>query len=293
MRLGSSFRKFLGTLLFFLTIAIASRAQLTQRSELGFGLGTFNYTGDLARTYNFAFSKPAATILYRLNLSQVVSFRTSFTGGKVGASDKAHPLDAFAAKRAASFNIFLLELSGVFEYHFLDWRDEKRHLRFTPYLFAGVGLFSITGNAPKTAEYSNVQLSIPFGGGIKYVLNPRWYLALDLGISSQTIYLWRQQADRPGPPHRRDVGGADRASSRQAAKSRARGEARASALGPAIRHAALKDLIGQVQVDSRAGEHGVAPKRKEELLSRSSSRPRPTSCPTRSTGCRPMPRTAR
>jgi len=182
MRLGSSFRKFLGTLLFFLTIAIASRAQLTQRSELGFGLGTFNYTGDLVRTYDFAFSKPAATILYRLNLSQVVSFRTSFTGGKVGASDKAHPLDAFGAKRAASFNIFLLELSGVFEYHFLDWRDEKRHLRFTPYLFAGVGLFSITGNAPKTAEYSNVQLSIPFGGGIKYVLNPRWYLALDLGI---------------------------------------------------------------------------------------------------------------
>jgi hypothetical protein len=179
---GFSFRKFLGTLLFFLTIVIAAQAQLSQRTELGFGIGTFNYTGDLVRTYNFAFSKPAVTVFHRLNLSKVVSVRTSITGGKVGASDKVNPLDAFAAKRAHSFNIFLLELSGVFEYHFLDWRDQKRHLRFTPYLFAGVGLFSITGNAAKTAEYSNVQLSIPFGVGMKYVLNPNWYLALDLGI---------------------------------------------------------------------------------------------------------------
>jgi Domain of unknown function (DUF6089) len=178
---GFSFRKAFWAFVFS-SCAIASHAQLSQRSELGFGLGTFNYTGDLVRTYDFAFSKPAATVLYRLNLSKVVSVRTSITGGKLGASDKVHPIDAFATKRAASFNLFLLELSGVFEYHFLDWREEKRHLRFTPYLFAGVGLFSITGNAAKNAEYSNVQLSIPFGGGIKYVLNPKWYLALDLGI---------------------------------------------------------------------------------------------------------------
>ena len=179
---GFSFRKLWGTFLFLQTIVIAAHAQLSQRSELGFGIGTFNYTGDLARTYNFAFSKPAATVLYRVNLSKVVSLRTSITGGKLGASDKVNPLDAFAARRASSFNVFLLELSGVFEYHFLDWRDEKRHLRFTPYLFAGLGLFSITGNAAKNAEYSNVQMSIPFGGGMKYVLNPKWYLALDLGI---------------------------------------------------------------------------------------------------------------
>jgi hypothetical protein len=179
---GFSFRKFFGALLFFFTIGIEVQAQLSQRTELGFGLGIFNYTGDLARTYNFAFSKPAFTVIYRSNFSKVVSLRTSLTGGKLGASDKVHPLDAFAAKRASSFNIFLLELSGVFEYHFLDWRDEKRHLRFTPYLFAGVGLFSITGNAAKNGEYSNVQVSIPFGCGLKYVLNPNWYVALDLGV---------------------------------------------------------------------------------------------------------------
>lgn len=159
-----------------------SYAQISQRSEVGFGLGTFTYTGDLARTYRLSNSRPAATVFYRANLSKVISFKTSLTGGKLGASDRRHPLDAFAAQRASSFNIFLLEAATTFEYHFLDWRDDRRRLRFTPYLFAGMALFGISGNPNKNAEYSNVQLAIPFGGGMKYVLNPKWYIAFEVGI---------------------------------------------------------------------------------------------------------------
>jgi hypothetical protein len=156
--------------------------QISQRTEIGGGLGVFNYTGDLVRTYDLTTAKPAATIFYRSNISRVISFRTSLTGGQIAASDKDNPLDAFAVKRAASFDLFLLELSGAFEYHFLDWRDDKRKLRFTPYLFAGVGLFGISGTPNKTAEYSTVQMSIPFGGGMKYVLNPRYYISFEIGI---------------------------------------------------------------------------------------------------------------
>lgn len=151
-----------------------------QRSEIGFGIGTFNYTGDLVRTYNFKYSKPAATVFYRSNLSNVVSFRAAVTGGKIGASEK--PIDPFAVNRNASFDLFLLETSAVVEYHFLNWRDTKRFVRFTPYLFAGLGLFGISGNGQKNAEYSNVQGSIPFGGGVKYVYNPKWYISLEFGI---------------------------------------------------------------------------------------------------------------
>jgi len=156
-------------------------AQLLQHSEFGFGVGAFNYTGDLVRSYNILNSRPAGTVFYRSNISKVVSFRTSLTGGKMAASD-SRPIDSFATQRASSFNLFVLEASTAFEYHFLDWRDSKRRLRFTPYLFAGFGLFIISGNGPKNAVYSNVQPAIPFGGGIKYVLNPKWYLAFELGV---------------------------------------------------------------------------------------------------------------
>lgn len=174
--------KNLTCLALFLITLCTVQAQSTEAnsSELGFGIGTFNYTGELVRTYNFKYSRPAATVFYRSNLSKVVSFRVAITGGQLSASEK--PVDAFATQRAASFDLFLLEASTGLEYHFLNWRDSKRFVRFTPYLFAGAGLFSISGNAQKSAEYSNVQAVIPFGGGVKYVYNPKWYFSLEFGI---------------------------------------------------------------------------------------------------------------
>ena len=76
-----------------------------QKSEVGFGIGTLNYTGDLVRTYDVLNSRPAATLFYRSNLSQVVSLRAGLTGGGIGASDK-RPIDAFAERRDASFSLF-------------------------------------------------------------------------------------------------------------------------------------------------------------------------------------------
>jgi len=166
---------------FFLVVfSLFVSSSIAQRSEIGFGLGTFNYTGDLVRTYNFKYSKPAGTVFYRSNLSKVVSFRVGVTAGKIGASEV--PIDPFATQRNASFDLFLLEASTVMEYHFLNWRDTKRFVRFTPYLFAGLGLFGISGNAEKNDEYSTVQASIPFGAGVKYIYNPKWYISLEFGI---------------------------------------------------------------------------------------------------------------
>jgi len=154
---------------------------VAQNAEIGFGLGTFNYTGDLARNYNFLNSKPAGTVFYRSNISRVISFRTALTAGKIGASD-SRPIDAFSTARAASFNLFLYEISLATEYHFLDWRSEKRPLRGTPYVVTGLGLFGIAGTPSKTAEYSNIQPSLQLGLGVKYVLNPLWYLGLEFGM---------------------------------------------------------------------------------------------------------------
>jgi hypothetical protein len=157
-----------------------SGSVFAQRSEIGFGIGTFNYTGDLARTYNFLNSKPAGTVFYRSNLSKFVSFRTAITAGKIGASDK-RPIDVFAERRNASFNLFLFEASAAMEYHFLNWRETRRLIRFSPYMFGGLALFGISGAQDKPEEYSNIQGSIPFGAGVKYVINPKWYVALEFG----------------------------------------------------------------------------------------------------------------
>jgi hypothetical protein len=163
----------------FITV-LSTQTGTAQSSEVGFGLGTLNYTGDLVKFYNFKFSKPAATVFYRANLSSVVSFRAAITAGLIGASEV--PTDAFAVQRNSSFEHFLFEGSTVMEYHFLNWRDSKRFVRFTPYLFGGVALFGFSGDVDRTQAYSTVQMAIPFGGGVKYVLNPKWYLSLEFGM---------------------------------------------------------------------------------------------------------------
>jgi hypothetical protein len=166
-----------GTLLLFIFGSLSLSAQ---RSEIGFGLGTLNYTGDLVRSYNFLNSRPAGTVFYRSNLSKVVSFRTAVTAGKLAASD-SRPIDAFSTQRNASFNIFMFEVSTVMEYHFLNWRDTKHFMRFSPYLFGGLALFGMSGNGNKPKAYSDVQGAIPFGVGAKYIVNPKWYVALEFG----------------------------------------------------------------------------------------------------------------
>lgn len=166
-------------LLVTLLFPLLSKAQ---SSEVGFGIGTLNYTGDLARNFNILNSKPAGMVFYRANISRSVSFRTALTAGKIGASDAKRPMDAFAVERNASFNLFLYELSLATEYHFLDWRSEKRPLRFTPYVVTGLGLFGLAGIPDKAAEYSSVQPSVQLGLGIKYVINPLWYMGLEFGM---------------------------------------------------------------------------------------------------------------
>jgi hypothetical protein len=151
-----------------------------QKSEVGFGFGTFNYTGDLARNYNLLNSKPAGTVFYRANVSKVISFRTAVTAGKIGAKDKRQN-EIFAGQRNASFNLFLMEISTGLEYHFLNWREERRILRYTPYMFVGFGLFGIAGAQQKPTQYSNVQTAIPFGLGFKYIVNPKLYISAEFG----------------------------------------------------------------------------------------------------------------
>jgi hypothetical protein len=169
------------SLLLFLAVSTA-QAQLNQFNEVGGGLGVFTYSGDIVRNFNLLYSKPAGTLFYRRNVNKIVSFRAGLTFGKLGASDSQNPIDIFASKRNESFNLNLFEFSGVYEYHFLDWRESKRRIRVTPYLFGGAALFVFSGNKTKPVGYSNAQLAIPFGGGVKYVLNPKWYLSAEFGV---------------------------------------------------------------------------------------------------------------
>ncbi len=174
------FGKALSAFPFFCFIFFSFTAS-SQGTEIGGGIGGLSYTGDLNRGYDLLQNRAAATVFHRTNLSDFFSFKVGVTAGKLTGSDSKGQIDVFSSQRDASFDMFLLETSGVLEYHFLDWRSEKSLVRWTPYVFGGVGIFFMSGQQNKPEEYSNVQPVIPFGVGFKYILNPKWYLGLEGG----------------------------------------------------------------------------------------------------------------
>ncbi|TRX50436.1 outer membrane beta-barrel protein [Fulvivirga sp. M361] len=171
----------IGFPIFVLMLCMLCSSAWSQETEIGFGIGGFKYSGDLSRGINLKSITPAGTVFFRNNLSNAVSFRVGLTAGQMAASDDKTPIDPFAQQRDASFDIFVFEASTVFEYHFLKWRQEHTLIRWTPYLFGGLAIFGLSGEGDKPAEYSNIQPAIPFGLGIKYILNPKWYMGVEFG----------------------------------------------------------------------------------------------------------------
>ncbi len=169
----------------FLLIAVlvlAATPVLSQvKTELGFGVGAFNYTGDLSHKYRLATHRPGLNGHYKFNMSSAVNFRAGLTFGFIKGTDQ-RPMDPFAAQRNEDFSVFAFEASTVFEYNFLDLKGRNPVNFGSPYLFAGIGIAGFSGQKASNVDYSPVQPVIPFGMGVKYVLSPNWYLGLEFGV---------------------------------------------------------------------------------------------------------------
>jgi opacity protein-like surface antigen len=178
----------------FFSSSASAQDQITT-SEIGIGLGGFNYIGELAPNYRFFNNRPALTVFYRRDIIQPLTLRGGLmvghrlgeenTIGDAGYYDM--PLPNF---RRSELKLTLAELSVVAEYNFLDYYDLSQNVRISPYFFAGVaGLVynrrldtaSPLVNPSVKPFDTNLAISIPFGVGVKYALNKHWNLGIEFG----------------------------------------------------------------------------------------------------------------
>jgi hypothetical protein len=138
-------------MIWFMSFSWQSHAQ---KREIGGSLGGVYYTGDLARNWQWSNTGLAGMVMLRSNLNNHISLRVAYMGGNLKGSD-AKPIDAFAATRNASFNIFISEFSGSFEYYFIDYKSKRAAVNFSPYFHGGIGIFGMLGTKDKTATYNN------------------------------------------------------------------------------------------------------------------------------------------
>ena len=148
--------------------------------EFGGGVGVSHYSGDLNSYPRPVLSHLAGTGIYRLNFSEIVSLKFALTAGSISGNDEK-PVDILGVERNYSFRHSFLEVSSVFEYHFLDYRSKNVQQRWAPYAFLGFGILKLNNTEPAFEDYSRIQPVLPMGGGVKYLLTKRLTLGLELG----------------------------------------------------------------------------------------------------------------
>ena len=179
-----------------------------QYNSIGFSLNAMNYFGDITPTTNFSSLRLGATrvgagVSLTRRFYPRLSGRFGLTYGRISgddalAADQNGTDSKFRYNRNMNFRNDILEASAVAIFDLIENRNNYlKRPDFVPYVFVGVAGFynnpqglDKAGNyvdlQPLKTEgqataYSNTQISIPFGGGIRYRINRNFDVSLEIG----------------------------------------------------------------------------------------------------------------
>jgi Domain of unknown function (DUF6089) len=161
--------------------------------------GFANYIGDLqSKAYTTQQSNGAFGAGLQYDLNDHFSILGNGSFGRISAAD-GYSNQADLRARNLNFESKIYEGNLLLEYNLFDLHSHK----LTPYVFAGAALFHFNPYAYDTTgkkvylrslstegeglpgykkEYSLFQISIPFGGGIKFRVSDNVVLAYEIGM---------------------------------------------------------------------------------------------------------------
>jgi opacity protein-like surface antigen len=182
------------SLVIFSVILITASAQ---KFHINTFAGLSNYQGDIQdKRFTFNQSHLALGAGLSYEITEKILLNGGVTFGKVSASDKNNSRNTL---RNLNFTSNILEGHLTAEYYFRNLNEYS----VSPYVFAGVALYNFSpytkdslGNKyylkPLSTEgqgflenrpyYKINQVSIPFGGGVKFALNDNVRLGFEVGM---------------------------------------------------------------------------------------------------------------
>ena len=137
---------------FILSLLLAGVTVFAQ-SEIGLCGGVSFYMGDLNPKKVFNGSRPAGGVLFRYNIHPRVAFKAAALFGSLEGNDAKTGDEA----RNLSFRSPISELSAQVELNFLKLYNSKGQNPFSPYLFAGIALFSFNPQAEINGTWYDLQ----------------------------------------------------------------------------------------------------------------------------------------
>lgn len=189
----------------FLTLTLTN-SSYGQSYEVGGGLGTSAYSGDILRKIDPGQVGLQGTLFGKRNFDNVWSLKVGVSMAQLMAADSIQPIDAMASLRNAHVSGRITEFSALMEFNFLDFVNHKSEFRFSPYAFFGLGYSFVQGEGRINAslpveDYGLSTLVIPFGGGVKYILSEQLTLGMELGFRPTTSdYLDKLDSTLPALP---------------------------------------------------------------------------------------------
>lgn len=165
-------------IILFLALPLASSAQdLEYELELGGGLGTCFYTGDV-NSVPFRHPSLMGGAVVRRNLNPRMVIKGDLAFGHIYGDSEGFfiPINANSltpeggVPTTVSFKRNLLDLGAQFEMNFWGYGLEggyKGHSAITPYATMGAG-FTLAFGGP-----ADLSLNVPVGLGVKYKVRPR------------------------------------------------------------------------------------------------------------------------
>ena len=193
-----------GILLFFGACSVLRGQEnaIVYVGEYGFTAGAAHYFGDLNPNPRFNRPKLALGAFFRKQFGPYVALRVAGNFAQLGYSDIYNKYNEFMYRRNLSFNTNIWELAIQGDFNFFKFIPGDENFRFTPYLTFGGGIFTYNpytylngqkiylrplgtegqGSAlyPDRKPYGSMALCLPLGAGLKYSLNPRMNLALEV-----------------------------------------------------------------------------------------------------------------
>jgi hypothetical protein len=189
-------------LLVFLCALVSSENLFAQAERYEFGIqgGVCNYWGDLAPKVVFKETHTTAGIFARINFNSSLAWKNELNVYKVSGTDKNFD---YNAGRNLSFSSQINEVSSVLEFNFFKYGPYVLDKKFTTYFYGGLAGFMFNPQArlngqtydlidykTENVAYSTISVAIPFGMGIKWMVNKNLALEWQFGFRrTYTDYL--------------------------------------------------------------------------------------------------------
>lgn len=153
-----------------------------QSGEVGLGLGSTNYRGEISPKYDFYFQRPAGMLFYRHNFNPHFSLRGSFMLGRLGATNERYS-DALSRFRPLEFSATIYEGAVMPEFNFFSFRGKKNIPKATFYFTSGIAIFNYNSNAPilEDANSPSLNIAMPIGFGMKAMLGGLTNIGVEFG----------------------------------------------------------------------------------------------------------------